>query len=69
MSIRRFDAVLVDRPTQGQLLSAFRALSDGDEGGTVPERGRTIGERRLRLLRGLAILVAGVAIVAGAAGT
>ena len=33
------------------------------------ERGRTIGERRQRLLRGLAILVAGVAIVAGAAGT
>lgn len=33
------------------------------------ECGRTIGERRQRLLRGLAILVAGVAIVAGAAGT
>ena len=33
------------------------------------ERGRTIGERRLRLLRGLAVLIAGVAIVAGAAGT
>jgi hypothetical protein len=33
------------------------------------ERGRTIGERRQGLLRGLAIPVAGVAIVAGAAGT
>jgi hypothetical protein len=33
------------------------------------ECGRTIGERRQRLLRGLAVLVAGVAIVACAAGT
>jgi hypothetical protein len=33
------------------------------------ERGRTIGERRRGLLRGLAILIAGVAIVACAAGT
>jgi hypothetical protein len=33
------------------------------------ERGRTIGERRRGFLRGLAILIAGVAIVACAAGT
>lgn len=32
------------------------------------ERGRTIGERRQRLLRGLAVLLAGVTIVACAAG-
>ena len=32
MSIRRLEAVFVDRPTRGQFLPAFRALSDVDEG-------------------------------------